>query len=64
MSLQQKKASILLGCIRQSSASKTEGDDPSPLHSTGEVTPGVLCPVLGSPIQERQINWRESNEGP
>lgn len=28
-------------------------DDLSPLVGTGEATPSVLCPVLGSPEQEK-----------
>lgn len=36
-------------------------DDPSPLFHTGKAPPGVLCPVWGSPVQERD---RQAGESP
>ncbi|PKU38750.1 rna-directed dna polymerase from mobile element jockey-like [Limosa lapponica baueri] len=49
-----KKANGILAWIRNSVASRTTsaGDCP-PVLSTGEATPGVLCPVLGTSIQGR-----------
>ncbi|KAK4815518.1 LOW QUALITY PROTEIN: hypothetical protein QYF61_003210 [Mycteria americana] len=40
-------------------AGQERGSFPSPLLSTDEATPGVLCPVLDSPVQQRYRATRE-----
>lgn len=42
------------------SAAKVKGGDPSPLFCTGQATPGILCPVLGPPVEERHRYTREN----
>ncbi|NXG70607.1 GBRA5 protein, partial [Baryphthengus martii] len=50
---------ILLRCIKKSVQQVKRGSS-LPLLCPGETTSGVLCPVLGSPVQQEQENTTES----
>jgi len=49
------------GVHREERGQEDEGGSPSPLHCPSEASYGVLCPVLGSPLQER---LRATGESP
>ena len=48
-----RKANGILGCIKRSAGQQVKGGSPPALLYPSEVASGVLCPVLGSPLQER-----------
>lgn len=57
-----KVANGRLGCIKKFVASRFRENSSAPLLWPGKPTPGVLCAVLGSPVQDRElleeIQWR------
>jgi len=63
VSLQQIRPTASQDVLGKSLPSVEEGDSSS-LDNTGETTPGMLCPDLGSPMQERHCqNCTESSGG-
>ena len=51
--LADKKANGIPGMNQEECGQQAEGGSPSPLRCHSETSSEVLCPVLGSPLQER-----------
>jgi len=56
-----KKSNNILECIKKECSQQVEGGESPPLFCPGEAISGVLCPVLGSSVQERQETSRENS---
>jgi len=62
--LAAKRANGILCCMECDH--QVDGGSPPPLLCPNEASSGVLCPVLGSPLQERKMRyyyWKESSGG-
>ncbi|GAB0190296.1 mitochondrial enolase superfamily member 1 [Grus japonensis] len=58
-----KKANgIYPGAHEEERGQQVEGGYPPPLLCPGEATSGILCPVLGSPVPDRQGTTGDSPE--
>lgn len=55
------KQHIPLQKVSNKALPQVKGDDPSPLFIANEVTAGVLCPVLASPVVETQSQIGQSS---
>jgi len=61
-----KKANGILACQDNDSGQEVKEVDPPCLVYPGEATIRLMCPVLGSPVQNRlgSIFWKESRRRP